>query len=71
MNITPEQLHKILTGTYSFSQLGFSMLITRLKSIYSKDPSPYTLQSCTREANAFLNKYSNVMASDCSIIAEL
>jgi len=71
MNITPEQLHKILTGSYSFSQLGFSMLITRLKGIYSKDPSPYTLQSCTREANAFLNKYSNVMAADCSTIAEL
>lgn len=71
MNITPQQLEKILTGNYSFTQLGFSMLITRLKGIYSKDPTPYTLQSCTREANSFLVKYNTIMVNDCQVIANL
>lgn len=71
MNITPEQLHKILTGNYAFSQLGFSMLITRLKGIYDDDPSPYVLRSCTREVNSYLNRYSNIMGMDCSVISNL
>ena len=71
MIVTPEQLFKILTGNYSFSMLGFSMLITRLKGIYGKNPSPDTLKTCTSEVNVFISKYKSIMGSDCSVIANI
>jgi len=71
MSITPEQLSKILTGNYSFSMLGFSMLITRLKGIYNKNPSADTLKTCMSEVNLFINKYKNIMDSDVSVIAKI
>ena len=71
MNITPVQTKKILTGNYSFSQLGFSMLLTRLKSSYSKDSSEATLLKCVSEVNAFLQKYSSIMENDFAIISKV
>ena len=71
MNITLQQAEKVLKGNMMFSQLGFSMLVTRLKTRYAKDPSQATLQSSFDEINNFLNKFSNVMADDCKIIAKL
>ena len=68
MNITPEQLQKILSGNYSFSMLGFSMLITRIKGIYAKNPTPDTLKACTSEINVFLSKYKSIMQSDYKVI---
>ena len=71
MNVTPEQLLKILTGNYSFSMLGFSMLITRLKGIYTNNPTPDTLKTCTTEVNVFISKYFSIMGPDCSVIAKI
>jgi len=71
MKITPAQTQKILTGDHPFSQLGFSMLVTRLKGIYAKDPSQATLQKCLDEMNAFLQKYGAIMAADYAIISEI
>ena len=71
MNVTSEQILKILTNDYTFSQLGFSMLITRLKKTYSKDQSPKTLTTCTEEINVFLEKYAPSMAADFAIISKL
>ncbi|MDR1615452.1 MAG: hypothetical protein LBR98_00300 [Syntrophomonadaceae bacterium] len=71
MNVTPAQVQKVLAGNYSFSQLGFSMLITRLKGVYLKNSSPATLQSCVNEINAFFQKYGAIMVSDFAIISKL
>ena len=71
MNISTFQTKKILTGNYSFVQLGFSMLITRMKNIYSKDPSQETLQRCTDEINAFLLKYQSIMGEDFVTVSNL
>ena len=71
MNITTSQAEKVFKGNYTFSQLGFSMLITRMKSIYAKDSTPQTLQKCTDETNAFLNKYQMIMEDDYAIISKL
>ena len=70
MNITTVQAKKILTGNHSFSQLGFSMLVTRMKKIYGNDPTPQTLNRCTDEINAFLTKYQMIMESDYAIISQ-
>lgn len=71
MNITAEQAKKILLGDYLFSQLGFSLLVTRLKGVYASNQDPETLASCVSEINTFLNKYKSIMANDYSIISNL
>ena len=71
MNITIEQAEKLLKGNQSFSQLGFSMMMTRLKTQYSKDPSQTTLQSCASEINKFLIKFESIMNADYAIIAKM
>ena len=71
MNVTSAQVKKILTGSQTYTQLGFSMMITRLKGIYSKSPSPETLQKCTDEINTFLVKFASIMATDFAIVSKL
>ena len=71
MTITLQQTEKILKGQHKFSQLGFSMLVTRLKTLYAKMPTPSTLAQCAGEINTFLGKYHTVMAADMAIIKNL
>lgn len=71
MKITLQQTEKLLKGDYKFTQFGFSMLLTRLKSNYQKDSSQAALQKCTDEINAFLTKFKSIMESDFAIIAKL
>ena len=71
MQITLQQTDKLLRGNYRFSQLGFSMLITRLKGLYAKDPSQDVLYKAVNEINAFLEKFQSVMANDYAVIAQL
>jgi len=71
MKITPQQTQKLLSENQSFSQLGFSMMLTRLKSMYAKDPSQAFLEKSTGEINTFLDKFKSIMASDYDIILKL
>ena len=71
MKITLQQTEKLLKGNQSFSQLGFSMLLTRLKTTYSKDPSQSTVQKSMGEINVFLEKFASIMSADYAIIAKL
>ena len=69
MNVTLQQTEKLLRGSHTFSQLGFSLLLTRLKWIYSNDPS--ALQTCAGEVNVFIEKYQAIMSGDCDLISKL
>jgi len=71
MKITPQQTEKLLKGNHKFSQLGFSLLLTRLKGVYTKTPTPETLKACNVEMNAFLGKFQSIMSADYAIIAKL
>ena len=71
MKVTVQQTEKLLNGNHTFSQLGFSMMLTRLKSQYVKDPSITTLQDCTSEINKFLNKFAAIMNADYTIITKM
>jgi hypothetical protein len=71
MNINDKQAQKILTGNYTFRQLGFSLLITRWKRIYTDNSSQATLQACVNEANAFLDKYAIIMSEDFATISKI
>ena len=71
MSITLQQAEKILRKDQLFSQLGFSMMIARLKKTYAKNPSPEVLQSCADEMNTFLDKFKNSMGGDYTAITKL
>ena len=71
MNVTPEQVQLILTGNQSFTQLGFSMMVTRLKSTYSRDKSQDNLKKCTDEINLFLQKFASIMTVDFATMSQL
>lgn len=71
MGFSNDQIKKVLLGDLRFSQLGFSMLITRLKGVYGKSPTQEILQDCAREIQAFVTKYESIMAQDIALISKL
>jgi hypothetical protein len=71
MQITTTQAQKVLTNNYTFSQLAFSLLTTRLKRVYMRDSSEPTLLKCANEMNEFLAKYAVIMSEDFAIISKL
>ena len=71
MKVTLQQTEKLLKGNQSFSQLGFSMLLTRLRTTYTKNPSQAALQTGMNEINAFLDKFASIMSADYAIIAKM
>jgi hypothetical protein len=71
MQVTPAQVKKALTGNYTFTQFGFSMMLTRLKTTYERDQSQSNLQHCVDEINAFLTKFSKIMATDYNTLIKL
>ena len=71
MTITHKQAERLLLEDYSFSQLGFSMMLTRLKGMYNNDPSHQVLEDAVKEINAFLEKFKGIMKKDFLIISEL
>ena len=71
MKVTSSQTKKLLTGVQKFKLFAFSMMLTHLKELYAKDPSQPTLDNCTAEVNAFLDKYKTIMADDYAVIESL
>ena len=71
MKVTLQQTEKLLKGNQSFSQLGFSMMLTRLKTAYKSDPSQSVVQKSMNEINMFLGKFTLIMADDYAIIAKM
>ena len=69
--ITSEQAQKLLKGNQTFSMLGFSMLLTRLKGNYLLRENEENLQACTDEINVFLGKFHRVMGNDYATIMKL
>ena len=71
MTITSQQTEKLLKGIQKFQLFAFSMILTHLKEQYANDSSQSTLDKCTTEINAFLDKYKTIMAADFAIIEKL
>jgi len=71
MKINAQQVEKLLKGNQTFSQFGFSMLVTRLKTAYTKNPTPVTVQDCMAQINAFLEKFKSIMSADYALITKL
>jgi len=62
---------KLLKGNYTFSLWSMSMLITRLKGVYASDSSDMSLEKCTGEMNAFVNKFRAIMGNDYTVLQKL
>ncbi|MCL2499670.1 MAG: hypothetical protein FWE90_04945 [Defluviitaleaceae bacterium] len=71
MHVTHSQTERLLRENHTFSQLGFSMLLTRLKGLYAKDDSTEALHTATTEINLFLDKFKGIMKNDCVTITNL
>ncbi|MDR2592456.1 MAG: hypothetical protein LBC59_06595 [Chitinispirillales bacterium] len=71
MQLSQEQMVKLLKGNYTFSLWSMSMLITRLKGVYANDSSPSSLEKCTGEMNVFVNKFKSVMGNDYAVLQKL
>jgi len=71
VQLSQEQMVKLLKGNYTFSLWSMSMLITRLKGVYAKDSSSTSLEKCTGEMNAFVNKFRGVMGNDYALLQKL
>ena len=64
MKISLYEASKLLKSDQSYTQLGFSMLLTRLRNQYIQDNSEANLQRCADEINTFLCKFGKIMAKD-------
>ena len=71
MQLSQEQMVKLLKGNYTFSLWSMSMLLTRLKGVYASNSSPTSLEKCTSEMNAFVAKFKAVMGKDYTILQKL
>ena len=71
MKVTLAQTEKLLLEKHVFSQLGFSMLLMRLKSMYLRNPTEATINDCMNEINMFIQKFEPMMLNDVAKINEL
>jgi len=71
MQISSQQTEKLLKGRQTFKQFGFSMMLTRMRTGYAKDPSSSTITACTTEINTFLTKFAQIMADDYATIQSM
>ena len=71
MKISLYETSKLLKGEQTYSQLGFSMLLARLRTQYAQDDSEENLMKCADEINAFISKFVRIMATDLENIVKL
>ena len=71
MKVTVEQTEKILKSNQPFKQFAFAMMITRLRTKYTKDSSKESLKSCMDEINFFIEKFGSIMNDEYKIIQNI
>ena len=74
VTITEEQVHRLLCdgdAPQHFAQLGFGVLVTRMKGAYRNEPTPQTLERCTEEINAYVQKFESLMQADLAKLFKL
>jgi hypothetical protein len=71
MQLTTEQVEKVLTNNYAFTQLSFSMMLTRLKNKYASDRSMATLTKCAIEINTYLEKFKAMLSADLDALGKI
>jgi hypothetical protein len=67
------QVKKLLETTkpIKFNQLALSLMYTRLKSMYQKDPSAATVNVCMGQLNDLFAKFGAAMADDFKLATSI
>ncbi|MCL2604423.1 MAG: hypothetical protein FWD90_08085 [Defluviitaleaceae bacterium] len=71
MSVSIRQTERLLLENHKFTQLGLSMMITRLQRLYAGDPSQEVLQKSMDEINTFIDKFKSIVVKDYEIISQL
>jgi hypothetical protein len=71
MKLSLNQTKHLLMGEHPFSQLGFSMMLTRLKGVYRANPNQDVLEKSMNEINVFLEKFKTIMKKDITILTQI
>jgi hypothetical protein len=73
MSISSEQVKKLLETNkpLKFKQLSLSLMYTRLKSMYQKNPSEATVSACMKQFNDLFAKAGTSMADDYKLATSI
>jgi hypothetical protein len=73
MALKSGQVKKLLETTkpLKFKQLSLSLLYTRLKHMYQKDPSPATVTACMGQLNDLFTKFGTSIADDYKLVTSI
>jgi len=71
VKVSMEQARKIVEGNYRFMMVSFSLLVSRLKRVYAKEPTDFILMDCMRDLNYFLDKYGDLMSEDIRTVQKI
>ena len=68
-----QKLEKMISGQASFSShnLGFNLLVSRLKKNYAANSTVNEMKSCIQEVDIFLKKYNGIMVGELEAIKKL
>jgi hypothetical protein len=66
MSLNSGQVKKLLETNkpLKFKQLSLSLMYTRLKNMYQKDPSPATISACMTQLNNLFAKFGATLSDD-------
>jgi hypothetical protein len=73
MSLSSGQVKKLLETTkpIKFNQLAFSLMYTRLKTMYQKSPTAETVNACTQQINDLFAKYGHLMNDDYKLATSI
>jgi hypothetical protein len=73
MLLSSGQVKKLLETDkpLKFKQLSLSLLYTRLKNMYQKDPSPATISSCMTQFNNLFTKMGPSISDDYKLATSI
>jgi hypothetical protein len=71
--VLQQQFEKLVDGRMTFTShnLGFNLLISRLKKNYTSNQTPSEMSSCIHEIDAFCSKYSSILVGELEDIKKL
>ncbi|MDR0947056.1 MAG: hypothetical protein LBM87_04865 [Ruminococcus sp.] len=73
MSLNSGQVKKLLETNkpLKFKQLALSLMYTRLKNMYQKDPSASTVDACMKQLNDLFAKFGGSMNEDYKLATSI
>jgi hypothetical protein len=73
MELSSGQVKKLLETSkpIKFKQLSLSLMYTRLKSMYQKNPTPSTITACMTQLNDLFKKFGASISDDYKLATSI